>query len=94
MKVIPTKIFAKQIRQLKKSNPNLVPSIYRKVDSITKWLVPKETVKGYQGILKTRIWKYRLAYKIKGSQVLILLVVGKRADVYKILTNLLKNIEL
>lgn len=94
MKVIPSKIFAKQIDKLIKSNPNIIPSINRKINLITRWLVPKETVKGYQGIYKTRVWKYRLAYKIKESEVLFLLVIGKRENVYKILVNLIWNIEL
>jgi len=92
MKITRTKIFEKNILSLKKSNPNILPSLVRKIVLLEEWKVPKESLVWYSDLYKIRVWKYRLIYTIQNWVLIILLAVRKREIAYKNLDKILKNI--
>lgn len=92
MKITKTKIFEKNILSLKKSNPNVLPSLVRKIALLEQWKVLRESLVWYSDIYKIRVWKYRLIYTIQNWVLMILLAVRKREIAYNNLDEILKNI--
>lgn len=77
-----TESWFKNFEDIKKNAPAIYKSAYRKLLELSEYKIVGESIKGYQGLLKVKVWKYRIWYAIINWELLVIWMLKKRAEAY------------
>jgi|GEM_PF-345758 len=86
-RLFATKSFLKDLEKVPKE---VRRRIKERIQEVRKDPFKEERVRGYRNVFKTRIGNYRLAYKVEGDCIL-LIIVDKRGKIYEELRRRLRE---